>query len=194
MSRNSSMTRERAHLRAAGQPEEGLFPPAGTQGAADISTLKVDDRAAERAIVERVVPYRNRLLRRAKRLLHKFMVDEADLDAEGTVDLAIFSLCKLQREKAIDRDADAFALFKLGLQEVRWLIWDELKRSSAMKRGCAATLADCRWERGWNARVTRPARRRRIQYDLDCLMSNDSPAEDVVDERLEFELSARRGA
>jgi RNA polymerase sigma factor (sigma-70 family) len=175
------------HHHKPGQPPDGTGFLAAEEFAGTTTISDDRHRGLDDAIVESINPYRNRLIQRANRLLRNSIIDEADLDAEGTVDLAIFALCELGREGSISERHDALALFKPGLQKVRWLIRNQSKRACAVKRNGATLESRNQQAEATDARTARPVGRYRVEHDLDQIISNDPAVEEVVIVRLDLE-------
>jgi DNA-directed RNA polymerase specialized sigma24 family protein len=135
------------------------------------------------------------LVRAANRMIRRLGIDEADLDGEGAVNLAFFELRQTEDRNGAHAVSEDDAFFRLAWGTVRRVILQQKRRSRSVKRGGAGRLKTGRHAgQDMGATDPRPADGgfRRIEADLDQFVSQESPIEDVVDAKLEFDALVQR--
>jgi DNA-directed RNA polymerase specialized sigma24 family protein len=132
--------------------------------------------------------YKGMLLSAAIRLVRKFRIDPAEMDAEGAVDMAFGEILRVKDRWKLDSIRESDEFLNLMIKRIEWILEDRRKRAEAAKRGGprhapAAPGQDPGNETTAVAPSTRAGHHRR-RIDLEQVAARDPPVEEVVRAKL----------
>jgi DNA-directed RNA polymerase specialized sigma24 family protein len=170
--------------------DQGLFKAKAVAAVIDPVAAPADE-----VLIGALTRCRGRLVCAANGLIRRLGIEEADLGGDGAVDLAFVSLrnSEFRDSHRTFREDDEF--LKLVYGAVRRVILRQKKQSRSVKRGGEGRPGAVRSRRqDPDAEEVRAANAgfRRIETDLDELVSGEAPIEDVVAAKLDFEILLER--